>query len=441
MGNTAGDAASLDAASRGTWGGYAVDRQTQGMSGALEALLRVERLGTGLMLAIGGVLCLLVLLVGPMGRSAVRRSVGLSRSWLFAVVAVGLATVLAALLPRWVRSGKSTMAWASVVDVVCDASGTPQHAWSSSVIGVFAGKQTGVRLLGSPDAKADAGASPAVGAAPGSFVRGFSPKSNDYYGQRGERAVPTGQPLAIALDSPTLGGLRGHLEASTIISQWNLRAFTSNDAGVGVETGLLSSLPSVSLRVSEQSGSPAVAYAIDNLPEGEVITGLSVLFRHARAEAALLSPTGSMPLLRGATSITMSEYRITQLGPSWMSQSTTPTSALITPFRTAGIAADLATTQGYSGIGASLRRAFALDAQVALGAHAVVLLRTSTKRPPGIAADISDEGRAGDRLYRISVPLSDELREHVDSIAPPPQKDRGPKARTTPGEQSSEGKP
>lgn len=436
--NIASDANTMDDAATRSWGGYSVDRQTAGQSAALEATLSVERLGPGLMLAIAGLLALLVLLVGPLGRVLVRRTVGLSRSWAFSLVAVVLATALATFLPTWVRSGKSSVGFVSVVDVLCDEAGKPTRMWTSTVIGAFAGKQTGVTLLA-------AGASQAP-VPPGTFVRGFSPRSNDYYSQLRERnQARLGSTLALALDAPTLGNLRGHTAGSTSISQWNMLAFTLNDAGASPSSAEQASAATTPLNASSFStptvtlspkstptptspGAMGVLVSVKGLAASDTIQSIGVMLPTAHGSVAATGTDTIIDLAPSAVSLTQSEFQSSSIVPAWMANELRVSLARTDPFTSRKKVAAPWGLPTHVGIGASHKRAYSLDAYVASGTHAVVVIITAPSTAPSFAlsTEISasstspQRGTRGLRLYRMLVPLSQELRLALADALPAP---------------------
>ncbi len=193
------------------YGSWTVDRTTHSMTQALTAVIQVQSLGPGLLLAMGGVLVILIAAVGPMGRWAVRRTVGLSRSWLFAIIAVVLSTGIAALLPQLVRSGKSNVGFVTIIDAMCDEQGAPTKAMSSSVMGMFSGR--GSRLSFEDVSTPNAKASGESASTSGTFIRGVAPREYEYSWQRDETIF--GDPLRLLLSTSTMGSVSTTMQLPT----------------------------------------------------------------------------------------------------------------------------------------------------------------------------------------------------------------------------------
>lgn len=396
-----------------SWGAWAIDRNTRGITEALTAVMKVETLGGGLILSLGSLLVLLVAVVGPMGRWAVRRTVGLSRSWMFAMIAVIFATIVSALLPMLVRSGKSSMGSVCTIDAICDAQGAPKQAWSSSVVGIFAGKQMSMEF--SPSERL-----PSRETLPlmqGVIVRGVSPREYEYEWQQQKPVI--GSPLVMGLSTSTLGSLRGHSGAGTSVSQWNLRAFAVNDAGRDT-----ANLPTVRLTLdgaASRKGTSmlALAYSIDGLAPTETLQGIDILTATGWGSSSDAASTGTIAISTTPASVTLLSYG-TPLGYYGYGVQPTASTGVEHPWlsRPANTVVPLTNRSASATIGTCMQRAYALDTAVALGGYALVQLQMQTTQYPEARVDIPDEQRTGIRVYRYLIPLSDEAREAVDAVRP-----------------------
>jgi hypothetical protein len=412
-------------AGKSGYGSWTVDRTTHSMTQALTAVIQVQSLGPGLLLAMGGVLVILIAAVGPMGRWAVRRTVGLSRSWLFAIIAVVLSTGIAALLPQLVRSGKSNVGFVTIIDAMCDEQGAPTKAMSSSVMGMFSGR--GSRLSFEDVSTPNAKASGESASTSGTFIRGVAPREYEYSWQRDETIF--GDPLRLLLSTSTMGSLREHDNAVANIAQWNFRAFSSNNASRSVE-----SLPRCSLSLdSEDSrkGKDIVArFVLVGLREGERIEHVDVFHQRVSADnvtsmeldadssASDGTATGSVRFSGSPKSQTLASYsdywarpynetvpRAVSTHHPWTEASQT----LIMP------AVQRVTSHSF---GTCLLRAYALDSYVAGGDYALVVIQTRSNDAPLKAEAKTNSMITGYRIYRLLIPLSSDLKRALSQASP-----------------------
>src|SRR6185295_9867989 len=120
--------------------GYEHDEQTGGaVRAALDNAAAVPPLGAGVFLAIAASMLLLMLLLGPVDATLLKKYRQSQRSWLTALGWIGLASLAAYLAPRAMRSGQTVIRRLTSTDVICDRDGIPRRACASAVTGIFGG--------------------------------------------------------------------------------------------------------------------------------------------------------------------------------------------------------------------------------------------------------------------------------------------------------------
>jgi hypothetical protein len=184
---------------------YEDDDQTAGsIRAALDEAATVPPLGAGVFVAIAACMLLLMLLLGPIDATVLKRLRQRQRSWLTALLWIGLASLAAYLAPRAMRSGQTVLHRLASADVICDKDGIPLRACGSAVTGIFGGRPVEVELQGSPA---------------GTWFRGVS--ALEAYRQQSRTLFsPLTLPITVQQPDPHL---RGTAPEPFSVAQWTFR--------------------------------------------------------------------------------------------------------------------------------------------------------------------------------------------------------------------------
>lgn len=122
------------------------------LSGVMNAVVRIEPIGVGTAILLGSILLVLAVILGPGDRYILGRLGLRHRSWLSAVLWIGLASAAMLLIPEFVRRTPTTISRVRVIDQVCaDAGSTPgQVAFLTDVRVTFAASSTRATLQDLP---------------------------------------------------------------------------------------------------------------------------------------------------------------------------------------------------------------------------------------------------------------------------------------------------
>jgi hypothetical protein len=229
------------------WGSGEDEETSTALRTLLDSVTTTPPIGTGFffitLLAMGA----LILAVGPIGRIVLKRRGWLSSNWLAALACIGLASIAGAVVPLALRSGQTAVGRHTLVDAVVDDSGRIDHAWSSALTGVFAGKPGLMRVYQEPEL---------------AWSRGLS--TNYSWRSSGSRFAPIellyGLPGASQRDGLPMGPVP--------FSQWTFRAFLGHSIGAPACLE--------HLRVSTKGDSDDAKITIHGLPEGVDVRGAAL---------------------------------------------------------------------------------------------------------------------------------------------------------------------
>ncbi len=228
------------------WLGYQTSRSAVSMAWLTDTVLDQEldpgRAGSNLMIGVCVLVLLLALMMGPFDRFVLKKKGLGSISWATAVLWLLLASILAAIGPRYVRSGDDTLTRVGAIDLIATERGS--EGWSVGTNGVFAGR----RIAYTPTAE------------PGSWWRGVSASDadNEVFSPM---TLAQGQGISPGGMTP-MGGSDGHAIEQ---AQWTFRLFEDRSKARSRLTGAFE---------IDASGEETVT--VRGLPEGAVIRGATV---------------------------------------------------------------------------------------------------------------------------------------------------------------------
>jgi hypothetical protein len=236
----------------------------QSVHEAMRAVTTVPELSNWYFYGIALLLLAIIGVVGPLGRWALAKRGMASRSWLYSLATVGLASCLALALPYVVRSGADYHGTAEIIDAVFDRQRR-----------LLAGSGTGVRTFFA----GRGGEMPVETSGDGVWWRGVSASSSFWYGggkKISRREFPT-------LFAPAaLGSLRAAEAGGVAAGQWQFRAACFESPRIDAER-----LPRV--EAIEFAGDQ-ILLRLSNLEAGAIINEIDV---HARR------PDGESGSIRG----------------------------------------------------------------------------------------------------------------------------------------------
>lgn len=237
-----------DAAARRTiaWSGYQTNRHSVTMAWLDETVLDDEidpgRAAWNLMVGICALVLLLALLLGPVDRFVLKKKGLGSLSWATALLWLLLASLVALIGPRVIRSGDDMLTRVDAIDLIAGADGST--GWSLGTNGVFAGGSVAYTPVG----------------APGSWWRGVSVSRAD---SEVFSPITLAQGPGVSPGGMTpMGGSDGHAIDQP---QWTFRMFEDRARVRHPLTGRL-----------EIDASGAQSVTIEGVPEGAVIRGATV---------------------------------------------------------------------------------------------------------------------------------------------------------------------
>lgn len=240
-----------------SWSGYQTARSAVSMTwlpdSVLDEELKPGRAAANLMIGVCVLVLLLALLMGPFDRIVLKRKGIGSISWATAILWLGLASLLAGVGPRFVRSGDDTITRVAAIDLLAGENGS--NGWSLGTSGVFAGSVVAY----TPHAE------------PGSWWRGVSAAEADSE-VFAPMTLAQGRGISPGGMTP-MGGSDGHAIEQP---QWTFRMFEDRSKVRSRLTGVLE---------IDAAGESTVT--LKGLPDGVVIRGATLHDANPRQAVAL----------------------------------------------------------------------------------------------------------------------------------------------------------
>lgn len=323
----------------------ATEEQTRAIGAAMDRVAAAPRVGVWMFAGIAAGMGLLTLLVGPVDAVVLRRLGLRHRSWLTALVWIGVGSAGAYMVPLLFRSGPSEVKQFSVIDAVAREDGSVGASHRSTVIGLYA-QRSGAFTAGDQ------------APAPGSWLRGVGSLR---YGQ--ER--PVFSPLE--LRSVPAAGSRAVIAGEVPVPQWTFRTLLESAPGPGV----------LGVKIERELGEHR-RVVVSGLVGTERITGAWIEEKGRRRSLEIAGEPGAWTLTTGDAD-------------GWVAT---------------GAGAEIAGAEPEAWLpGADRRREALLRLQA--GSHAVVVLRIEglpMSWPVGVGAGPLTTGHAA--LVRVAAPLS-----------------------------------
>lgn len=367
------------------------DSAQQATAMCFDAISSLPRVGDGLFVALAACILALALAVGPIDAFLLRRLHQRHRSWATALAWAALASLVAYVVPNWLRSGSNREFHLRVIDSIHATDGTPLAAASTGLAGLFAGASSRYAQDHPP---------PAV------FVRGVSP-TYDWYEWR-QRRRATLAPVVLHASTDTTTGLRRLPLASTDQGQWTFRALLDEAPPVGP---LPRALPRLAVKLDPDDHAPIVRF--DDLPQGVTVTQVVLRTRAGWRTCSARTPErpGSQAFVAGAPSGTSHPWAVPIDPASGSIQGSVAAGMTGTP----GVAFHLHSAHV---------RSRAQDARLAAGTHAIVHAVLADVPPDFVIA--GERGArwesTGSLVLRAAVPLPpgfDDASSAPDAPEPP----------------------
>lgn len=268
----------------GMFPGMAELPSTRSLTAVAQTLSRIPAPGDGVFFGIAGAVALLALLVGPFDAAVLKRLGIAQRSWLTALLWIGLATGGAYVMPELIRSGPTRVARFTVLDRIVRPGDPPlARGYQSGVTGLYFAESGRVEFTTMD---------------PGSWWRGFS--AQQYYA--GELRLPAPVPT---FQSPDGQGRGNPLEAFGA-GMWTFRTFTDQSSPTTAVTG----------RIRRDPGGGGWRLTVVGLPEGVAVEGGAVQVAEGWHDLGVWTDE---PVREGAWTVRLDDRDATDLPPAMWS--------------------------------------------------------------------------------------------------------------------------
>ena len=211
---------------------------------ATNAVTTAPVVGFGVFLSITALLAMLAAMLGLYDGLIGRKRIHAGRTWLTALLWIGLTSVAAYVAPMLLRSGETQVNRLTFVDSICDADGTASEGWKTSVLAIFGAYPASAAL------------SPQMSAVDGAWWRGISSISF---------SDKVGKPFS-ELNVPITAGRSGLREGKPLTisqGQWTYRLLVENTPRVALDSPLRV--------VAQRDRAFELAVAIKGIPKGATV--------------------------------------------------------------------------------------------------------------------------------------------------------------------------